>query len=320
MYYHSNTGVETCQDRARRFSRTDTIPSHWYDCPDAAKCDYTIRFDDGCKTIPTFAVGDYVYLPGGVYNYGDSTGSTSITRWTYSQCGVCPANSVHAKTGQSSIDACECTPGYTRISSPGECEAQAQLAAGTWTGCRGDTAKVDHVSGGVCQDSEQWHTLAYGCTVDDSTNEWNWNWYTAGIDTARSRHCRQCSPGTYKNDTGNGDCDACPPDASHDMYGSLTIFDCKCNGNLYNDFHPIIHGSTATPLAFIECQPCRAGYFIDPVSLLCLPCAPGTVSTTTGVAACTSCPDGMHSFRGTTACFDLTHFLHATECACGGVP
>lgn len=307
MYFHPNGRTEECQDSSHRFSRTGTMPSQWFDCPDANKCNYVVRFDDECKTIPKFAPGDFLYVPGNLYNYGDSSGSTSVTRWTQSQCAACPPNSMHSETGQSSIQACECAPGYTHTSSAEACEALAQTSGGAWTGCRGDAARVDHISGAACEESPLWETLSYGCTFDPISNEWNWNWEVSGTDTSLSKHCRECSPGTYKEDTGNGACVVCPENSMQNIKGSLSISDCKCN---------VIYENTAVSPGFTECQACRAGYFIEQASNLCVACRPGTITTVEGETSCTLCPDGMHSFRGESECFDKLQFLRATNCSC----
>ena len=116
--------------------------------------------------------------------------------------------------------------------------------------------------------------------------------------TVGSRTCRPCDYNTYSNVSGASTCTACPPGQITQTKGGI---DCV-------DPVPCSAGQWSTD-GFAPCRPCPIGTRSaknsrsnGTISTACVPCAPGTVSSSVGSALCTACGDSEISSADGTRC------------------
>ena len=116
--------------------------------------------------------------------------------------------------------------------------------------------------------------------------------------TVGSRTCRPCDYNTYSNVSGASTCTACPPGQITQTKGGI---DCV-------DPVPCSAGQWSTD-GFAPCRSCPIGTRSaknsrsnGTISTACVPCAPGTVSSSVGSALCTACGDSEISSADGTRC------------------
>jgi alpha-tubulin suppressor-like RCC1 family protein len=91
---------------------------------------------------------------------------------------------------------------------------------------------------------------------------------------ADGQECAVCGAGTYKADTGNAACSACPAN-TNSAAGSDALRDCVC----------------------------EAGFAASSNGVECEACAAGTYKSATGAGSCSACPANSESVTGSSACY-----------------
>lgn len=226
---------------------------------------------------------------------------------TFVFCETCPSGSSHADIARTSINACVCHVGYTRVSAGTACTA---CKAGKYKLSTGDAACTPCPSNSM--------SLNASDAVDDC-------FCNAGYTGPNGGACDPCTAGTYKDTAGSHACSTCPA-SSTSVPSSTSISACQCNAGFtgadggvctvcdagkYKDglgsaqctTCPAFSNSTAGSAALNDCT-CNPGYEPggDYCVLNCQPgqtgsggvcvnCEHGKYKNTFGSSPCLVCPD-----------------------------
>ena len=210
------------------------------------------------------AAGASLCTPCAVGYYADSTGLT--------QCIACPAGTMNANTGGTSLSFCQSCPGGT--SSVAGSSSCAICPAGQYA----------PVKSGTCINC----AVGYYSAVPQTTT---CTITPAGtyVNTAGSSGYSSCQIGTANPNTGGTSSSVCVSCAAGTYADTLGTVTCKqCNSGTSN----ANTGSTSVS----ACVACSAGYYASTSGLSsCSQCLPGTYAANTGTVTCTVCVAGTSS-------------------------
>ena len=211
-------------------------------------------------------------------------------------CIACPGNAVTLTSSSQSATQCLCKPGYGYTDTPGgpnrfECNACAPgqyknetsntecigCAQGTYN--PGSAATSPQACIG-CPDHSFTSAVVSVSQGYTSVNDCKCNKGFWALDPKNA--CTACSPGTYKDWYGTGQCQTCgfgfyQPTSSAEKPN--TCIQCPPNTVTASD----------TNAANTSCQ-CKIGYSANCDGVACSRCAPGKYKSVVGSSMCTDCP------------------------------
>lgn len=220
-----------------------------------------------------------------------------------SECFRCPAG-MYSDEGATSCEACpigtyRLTPAGATLTSCEDC------GAGTYAPITG-TVKCTDCPAGTAHNQARATSLAV---------------------------CDDCNPGFYAPDPGSSQCIPCPAGRFANSTASSECF--ACPHGTYSDEEAAVSGTTCTACPFgqstaeegstsiSDCLSCQPGSYRDNATQTCLPCPPGTTSSSTSTVqsieacvpcdhqayapsyvsdSCTACPTDTTSYTGWSHC------------------
>ena len=215
-------------------------------------------------------------------------------------CEDCPANTFSPEGSDDRTD-CTCLAGYYATYDGNQCTAcpagtyKESTGAGGFNSCQ--SCDADTYSENAAADSEELCLAcpAYSSSTTGSDEKADCNCWT-GYTHVGVEHCNACAEGTYKADTGTGDCTDCEANTWSDSVAASS--DSVCTACLLHS------ASDAGSDEQTDCT-CEAGYTGNDGNE-CTACDAGTYKTDTGDADCTPCQKDYWS--------DEPHAVDADTC------
>lgn len=256
----------------------------------------------------------------------------------YKTCVACAVNETTVISTNGQI-VCECVPGYGRADADADADATAQCLqctpgtysngscvacpAGTYSTATAATALDTCTACGAHETSVRGSESPDACVCEAG-------YATDGSDTCEAcalgkyapmdgtPSCLWCPDATFASSTAQTRCDACPANATSDLYGDQSVLfreGCFCNAG----FAAAADGN---------CTLCAAGtYKTEAKNTDCVQCDANTYSVSVGAidaSACLACPAGSTAPAGSDAVSDCAcvagDFFDAAANACTRCP